>query len=293
MSQNINCEDADIEVHSGANRLIELPARHSSSASPPQLTHTAVAARSQTSAPPTPSRLPYLAVSGVGALEVICNTDECGWVRDYMAGKMNWSVNPCGDIYAHVCSGVESNPLLFLTICPRLPDVESRAYRERAPGMMTLDVEKFFHKYLNENEQQYHKYPGIFLHQATSFLPKCQSDEKGDKNLMSLRALLEEYNLGDWPYDKSPADVSIATIVTFVDRDLGVFPFARVYLRKPFEADRGYTVNIDAPSLTMKRYNLAYLNESPENFTMKVVPALTLFDSSHDGRSLGYHTARG
>ncbi|KAL1416011.1 hypothetical protein MTO96_028357 [Rhipicephalus appendiculatus] len=38
--------------------------------------------------------------------------------------------------------------------------------------------------------------PGVFLHQAISLLPKCESQEKNDQNFTSLRTLLEEYNLG-------------------------------------------------------------------------------------------------
>ncbi|KAH9365571.1 hypothetical protein HPB48_021120 [Haemaphysalis longicornis] len=158
----------------------------------------------------------------------------------------------------------------------------SRAYRERTSGMMMLDVERFFRDYLRENEGRYHQFPGVFLHQAISLLPKCQSEEKDDKNLTYLRRLLEEYNLGGWPYRKAPRDADIVTISAFVDRDLGVFPFARVFLRKPFEDDRGYTVHVEAPSLTLKRYNLAYLSEPPENFTRKVALALSLVDSEKD-----------
>ncbi|KAL1483275.1 hypothetical protein MTO96_033302 [Rhipicephalus appendiculatus] len=119
--------------------------------------------------------------------------------------------------------------------------------------MMMMDIERFFRDYLNENEEPYHKYPGVFLHQAISLLPKCQSEDKDDKNLTSLRGLLEEYNLGNWPYKKAPRGSNIVAVSAFVDRDLGVFPFARVFLQKPFEDDRTYTVHIDVPSLTLKR----------------------------------------
>ncbi|KAL3193367.1 hypothetical protein MRX96_017599 [Rhipicephalus microplus] len=148
--------------------------------------------------------------------------------------------------------------------------------------MMMADIERFFRDYLKENEGRYHKYPGVFLHQAISLLPKCESEDKNDKNFTSLRNLLAEYNLGGWPYKKTPRGANIVTVTAFLDRDLGVFPFARVFLRKPFEDDRGYTVHIDAPSLTLKRYNLAHLGESPENFTLKVAVALSLFHQKRD-----------
>ncbi|KAH9380078.1 hypothetical protein HPB48_011163 [Haemaphysalis longicornis] len=202
-----------------------------------------------------------------------CYTDVCSWSETYLRGRLNSTVNPCSDFYGHVCSRHWT---------ARDLDVRSRAYRERASGMMMMDVEKFFRDYLKENEERYHKYPGVFLHQAISLLPKCQSEEKNDKDLAAVRALLEEYGFGGWPYVKAPAGTSIVSVSAFVDRDLGVFSFARVFLRKPFEDDRGYTVHIDAPSLTMKRYNLAYLDESPENFTQKVMLALSLLDSKQD-----------
>ncbi|XP_050046530.1 neprilysin-1-like [Dermacentor andersoni] len=202
-----------------------------------------------------------------------CKGDVCLWAESYLRGRLNSTVNPCTDFYAHVCS----RHWTALDL-----DVQSRAYRERAAGMMMTDIEKFFRDYLKENEDHYHKYPGVFLHQAISLLPKCESEEKSDKNFTTLRSLLAEYNLGSWPYKKAPRGANIVTVSAYVDRDLGVFPFARVFLRRPFEDDRGYTVHIDAPSLTMRRYNLAYLDEAPENFTRKVATALSLFDQKQN-----------
>ncbi|XP_037285675.2 neprilysin-1 [Rhipicephalus microplus] len=206
-------------------------------------------------------------------MQFSCKSDVCVWTENYLQGRLNSSVSPCTDFYAHVCSRHWSAGDL---------DVQSRAYRERASGLMMMDIERFFRDYLKENEERYHKYPGVFLHQAISLLPKCESQEKNDQNFTSLRTLLEEYNLAGWPYKKAPRGANVVTISAFVDRDLGVFPFARVFLRKPFEDDRGYTVHIDAPSLTLKRYNLAYLDESPENFTHKVVIALSLLEKKQD-----------
>ncbi|KAH6924218.1 hypothetical protein HPB50_013863 [Hyalomma asiaticum] len=202
-----------------------------------------------------------------------CRSDVCLWAENYLRGRLNSTVNPCTDFYAHVCSRHWSAADL---------EVQSRAYRERAAGMMMADIERYFRDYLKENEERYHKYPGVFLHQAISLLPKCESEEKNDKNFTSLKSLLAEYNLGGWPYKKAPRGANILSVSAFLDRDLGVFPFARVFLRRPFEDDRGYTVHIDAPSLTMKRYSLAYLDESPENFTGKVAIALSLFDQKQD-----------
>ncbi|XP_077563085.1 neprilysin-1-like [Haemaphysalis longicornis] len=202
-----------------------------------------------------------------------CNNDVCVWIENYLRGRLNSSVNPCNDFHAYVCSRHWASRDL---------DVQSRAYRERASGVMMMDVEKFFRNYLKQNEEHYHKYPGVFLHQAISLFPKCQSEEKNDRNLTSMRNLLREYNLGNWPFKKAPRGANIVAVSAFLDRDMGVFPFARVFLRKPFEDDRSYTIHIDAPSLTMKRYNLAYLDQSSENFTQKVALALSLFDANQD-----------
>ncbi|CAN7939298.1 unnamed protein product [Ixodes hexagonus] len=202
-----------------------------------------------------------------------CKSDVCSWTANYLRGKVNVSVSACNDFYGYVCSRNWYAKDL---------DIQSRPYRERSVGMMMMDVEKFFRDYLKENEERYHKYPGVFLHQAISLLPKCQSEEKNDKNLTSLKGLLEEYNLGSWPYRKAPRGVTIVKISAFVDRDLGVFPFAKVFLKKPFEDDRGYTVHIDKPSSALKRHQLAFLDESVENYTQKVKLALTLFDKKLD-----------
>ncbi|KAL3184892.1 hypothetical protein MRX96_030785 [Rhipicephalus microplus] len=63
---------------------------------------------------------------------------------------------------------------------------------------------------------------------------------------------------------------------------MGVFPFARVYVKKPFEDDRGYTVHLDKPSSTLERHQLAFLSESVENYTDKVALALSLFEKRRD-----------
>ncbi|KAH7938777.1 neprilysin-1 [Rhipicephalus sanguineus] len=202
-----------------------------------------------------------------------CGSDVCTWVENYLQGRLDTAINPCVDFYGHVCSRQWASRGLSL---------QSRAFRERTAGMMMMDIERFFRDYLSENEELYHRYPGVFLHQAISLLPKCQSEEKDDKNLTSLRGLLEEYNLGNWPYKRAPRGSNIVAVSAFVDRDLGVFPFARVFLRKPFEDDRTYTVHIDVPSLTLKRYNLAYPDEPPSNFTQKIALALSLLDKTQD-----------
>ncbi|KAH9375128.1 hypothetical protein HPB48_007214 [Haemaphysalis longicornis] len=194
--------------------------------------------------------------------ETDCKTDLCDWTQSYLRGRLNSSVSPCDDFYGHVCSAkwVE-----------RGLDVQSRSYRERTSGMMMLDVEKFFGDYLRENQERYHKLPGVFLHQAITLMSKCRSEEKDDNNLTSMRSLLEDYNLGSWPYRRAPRGVSIVHLVGVS----GPRP-------RTFENDREYTVHIDAPSLTLKRYNLAYLDDSPENFTAKVALVLSLFGSERN-----------
>ncbi|KAK8770563.1 hypothetical protein V5799_012972 [Amblyomma americanum] len=205
--------------------------------------------------------------------DTTCTTETCLWMERYLRGKLNTSVNPCVDFYSYVCSSKWFSKGL---------DIRDRPYMERTVGMLMLDVEKFFRAYLKQNEENYHKYPGVFVHQAISLLSKCQSEEKPDKNFTALRSLLEEYNLGGWPYRRAPRGVNIVTISAFVDRDLGVFSFARVYLKKPFEDDRGYTVHLDKPSSTLERHQLAFLSESVENYTNRVDLALSLFETKHD-----------
>lgn len=190
-------------------------------------------------------------------------------MENYLRGKLNKSVNPCHDFYGYVCSSHWFAKDL---------SIQNRLYQERTAGMMMLQIDMFFRDYLKQNEERYHKYPGVFLHQAIALLPKCQSEQKDDRNMTSLKALLEEYNLGNWPYRKAPRGLNIVAITAFVDRDLGVFPFARIYLKKLLEDDRGYTVHLDKPSFTLVRHQLAFLNESIENFTGRVMLALSLFD---------------
>ncbi|CAN7939098.1 unnamed protein product [Ixodes hexagonus] len=202
-----------------------------------------------------------------------CRSDVCIWMEDYLRGKLNGSVDPCHDFYAYVCSQ---------NWFARDLRVQDRLYQERTTGMMMIDIEKYFGDYLKHNEERYHKYPGVFLHQAISLFPKCNSEQKDDKNLTALKGLLEEYNLGGWPYRKAPRGVSIVTVSAFVDRDLGVFSFARAYLKRLFEDDRGYTVHLGRPSFTLKRHQLAYLTEPIENYTQKVTLALTLIDKDRN-----------
>ncbi|KAL1416010.1 hypothetical protein MTO96_028356 [Rhipicephalus appendiculatus] len=52
-----------------------------------------------------------------------CKSDVCVWAENYLRGRLNSSVSPCTDFYAHVCSRHWAAQDL---------DVQSRAYRERA-----------------------------------------------------------------------------------------------------------------------------------------------------------------
>ncbi|KAG0409753.1 hypothetical protein HPB47_013136 [Ixodes persulcatus] len=202
-----------------------------------------------------------------------CRSDVCIWMEDYLRGKLNESVDPCHDFYAYVCSQRWFAKDLR---------VQDSVYQERTTGMMMYDIEKFLEDYRKHNKERYHMYPGVFLHQAISLLPKCQSEEKEDVNMTALKRLLEEYNLGGWPYRKVPRGLNVVTVSAFVDRDLGVFSFARTYLKRLFEGDRGYTIHLGRPSSTLKRHQLAFLNENVENYTQKVALALTLIDRHFD-----------
>ncbi|KAH7938779.1 hypothetical protein HPB52_000314 [Rhipicephalus sanguineus] len=76
-----------------------------------------------------------------------CSSDVCVWAENYLRGRLNSTVNPCTDFYAHVCSRHWEAVDL---------EMQSRAYRERAAGMMMADIERFFRDYLKENEERYH-----------------------------------------------------------------------------------------------------------------------------------------
>ncbi|XP_077492525.1 neprilysin-1-like [Amblyomma americanum] len=207
--------------------------------------------------------------------ESSCKTDACIWAENYLRGKLNWSVDPCTDFYAHVCSHHWMAHDL---------DLQSRVFREMTVGVLMRDMENFFQSYLKENQVRSQEYPGVFLLQVISLLSSCQAETKNGEDLTSMRTLLAAYNLRHWPYNDTPGGTTIVNISASLDRDLGVFPFVKVSLRKLFSDDRGYMIHVDAPSLTLKRYNLAYLGESVANFTEVVALALSLLDGAKDVR---------
>ncbi|KAL3184891.1 hypothetical protein MRX96_030784 [Rhipicephalus microplus] len=96
----------------------------------------------------------------LGGSDAKCKTDACIWMERYLRGKLNTSVSPCVDFYAYVCSSKWYAKDL---------DIRDRPYEERSTGLLMLEVEKFFRSYLKQNEERYHKYPGVFF--APGYFP--------------------------------------------------------------------------------------------------------------------------
>ncbi|KAM7295231.1 hypothetical protein ISCGN_024736 [Ixodes scapularis] len=165
-----------------------------------------------------------------------CSTAACRWQRRVMDTKLNLNVDPCEDFYSYVCSeSWESDG--------ELP------YRAAGHAYIIMKVTQFLREH--EHAVRHNRSRGRlnFLDHASLFLTSCLSDANlgGLAQWDQIRALLRDVGLDDWPYlVPPPPPFHLDDVLKLVGRQLAIFPFVHVALRKRAESG-DYIPHLDAP----------------------------------------------
>ncbi|KAG0429156.1 hypothetical protein HPB47_023907 [Ixodes persulcatus] len=165
-----------------------------------------------------------------------CSTAAGRWQRRVMDTKLNLNADPCEDFCSYVCSeSWESDG--------ELP------YRAAGHAYIIMKVIQFIRKH--EHAVRHNRSRGRlnFLDHASLFLTSCLSDANpgGLAQWDQIRALLRDVGLDDWPYlVPPPPPFHLDDVLKLVGRQLAIFPFVHVALRK--RAENGdYIPHLDAP----------------------------------------------
>ncbi|KAH9369413.1 hypothetical protein HPB48_007191 [Haemaphysalis longicornis] len=175
-----------------------------------------------------------------------CKTAVCRWHSDYLWGRLNESVDPCEDFYAHVCSSawfreekrIDGQPYADFSVAQLLEDVRYSLTRQRRPF----------------TEQGSWSFPA----QAVRMQSLC--DHAGSSSSVGwdeLRDALARVGLGGWPYtDEPPAKWSLLRVLAGLERDVGEGTLASVTLRRDLSQTEGYQVHVEPPETLLRHFLL-------------------------------------
>lgn len=172
-----------------------------------------------------------------------CKTATCRWQGDYLWGRLNESVDPCEDFYAHVCSSawfredgrVGDQPYADFSVAQLLEDFRDSLARYRPP------VE----------EHGLWSFPA----QALWMLRFC--DRTSSTSWQEARDLLFQVGLGGWPYaDEPPEDWNLLPVLAGLERDLGEGVLAGVALRRDLSQAEEYQLHVEPTETLLRRFLL-------------------------------------
>ncbi|XP_064469152.1 endothelin-converting enzyme 2-like [Ornithodoros turicata] len=199
----------------------------------------------------------------------MCNTKElCERLDAYVRNVINHEQEPCEDFYEYVCSkhpqsGRASERGIILP------------YRLRSTARLMYDLPRTLMRYYTLREKTYREYPGVFISQATFFLPNCTSIySRNGLGWDPWTELLAGVGLQGWPFSSDPPDFDVPAVCGAVDALLGVFPFVQVKVKS--EYDMCCAAQLDGPITVLKRHQLWYTGEDVLNYTQVVSRALSV-----------------
>ncbi|XP_050045746.1 neprilysin-21-like [Dermacentor andersoni] len=178
-----------------------------------------------------------------------CKAALCRWHSDYLWGRLNESVDPCQDFYAHVCSSA------WFREGGRLSD---QPYADFSVAQLLADVRDSLTRYGRQQPDGEHG-AWSFPAQAVSLLRLCNraSSSPSPNSWNEVHDTLFRAGLGGWPYtDEPPADWSLLPVLAGLERDVGEGVLANVALRRDLSQADEYQVHVEPPETLLHQFLL-------------------------------------
>nr|XP_037273924.1 neprilysin-21-like [Rhipicephalus microplus] len=179
-----------------------------------------------------------------------CKTASCHWHSDYLWGRLNESVDPCQDFYAHVCSSA------WFREDGQLSD---QPYADFSVAQLLADVRDSLTLYGSRQPESGHG-AWSFPVQAVSLLHLCHrasSSSSSTSGWNEVHDVLFRVGLGGWPFaDEPPADWSLLPVLAGLERDVGEGVLANVALRRDLSQADEYQLHVDPPETLLHKFLL-------------------------------------
>ncbi|XP_075728575.1 neprilysin-21-like [Rhipicephalus microplus] len=179
-----------------------------------------------------------------------CTTASCHWHSDYLWGRLNESVDPCQDFYAHVCSSA------WFREDGQLSD---QPYADFSVAQLLADVRDSLTLYGNQQPESGHG-AWSFPVQAVSLLHLCRrasSSSSSSSGWNEVHDVLFRVGLGGWPFaDEPPADWSLLPVLAGLERDVGEGVLANVALRRDLSQADEYQLHVEPPETLLHKFLL-------------------------------------
>ncbi|KAH7962329.1 hypothetical protein HPB52_015496 [Rhipicephalus sanguineus] len=165
--------------------------------------------------------------SGPGTALYLCNDSVCHAEAHYFDDKLDSSVAPCDDYYAHVCSSHWQRLLGGA-------DLRSALYASQSPGYAYLALRELATAYVAQDADRVHQNRHHFGHQILLFVASCaQESSRTSRETDSFSSVLRYLDLEGWPFDVTPKGrKNVAHIAGKVAGSLAIFPFVTVGLER-------------------------------------------------------------
>lgn len=192
-----------------------------------------------------------------------CRHPDCHWVSLYLRNREQNALDPCEDMYGHVCSHRWSGD--------EYP-FGTRSYRDLTVGATVANL----HRYFNATSKKAHpdKKKERFLHQVSNLYLDCTIDYKGKNEHHTLLDLMRDFHVQDVGHDEN-----LTSLLGALDRELRVFPFVRVSLTPDLRR-----VQVSPADTLLKRYYLSSEDPRVEDYVRIVARTLALLKPDTDGR---------
>lgn len=165
--------------------------------------------------------------SGPGPAMYLCNDSVCHAEAHYFDDKLDSSVSPCDDYYAHVCSSHWQRLLGGA-------DLRSALYTSQSPGYAYLALRELATAYVAQDADRMHQNRHHFGHQILLFVASCaQESSRTSRETDSLSSVLRYLDIEGWPFDVTPKGrKNVAHIAGKVAGSLAIYPFVTVSLER-------------------------------------------------------------
>ncbi|CAN7942136.1 unnamed protein product [Ixodes hexagonus] len=206
-----------------------------------------------------------------------CLTAACRWHSDYLWDRLNETVDPCDDFYAHVCSAawfrdggsVSDQPYTDFSVAQLMEDVRQTLWRQRATPQASWS----------------------FPAQAAQLLRLCYgTSSRGWDDVLDV---LAGAGLNGWPYADGPSPAwSPLRVFGALERDLGDGVIASVVLRRNLAQTGEYQIHLQPVNTLLRRYLLHGRSTGSLNeYESQLEAVLSAFMSNGNATVAGNRTA--
>lgn len=173
-----------------------------------------------------------------------CLLPQCRWLSRYLTSKLDWTIKPCHDFYAHVCSAKwfasedESNQ-------------ESMDFQTQSVARLMNELSLYLQKKASTLPWE---------RNAAAFFTDCLMP-KTPRTLSSIRP-----RFPIWPLEKITSLSTLPKLIAYVDKFFRSTPLLKTYVGQMRSSYSNDTLYVDSPVLPLARFQLLHPKAKEEDY---------------------------